>query len=158
MGAQTNEKSPLDRTRLCELAKVPRGKHIRWTHDHLLASKLRYGELDLIRAAILDELTRVVKPSLAKTAWLQVEAGLDTIGPYLQVMVCTTTKRAYLVHSSAELDQLLPRNEPVIVVELGERIEEARNRLREFRTTTTQRPSTQPAPAVPAIVPLRGGG
>lgn len=156
MGAQTN-KSPLDRTRLCELAKVPRGKHIRWTQDQLLASKQRYGELDLIRAAILDELTRVVKPSLAKTAWLQVEAGLDAIGPYLQVLVCTTTKRAHLVHNSTELDQMLPRNEPVIVVELGERIAEARNRLREFRTTTTQGSNAQHAPAVPATVPLRGG-
>lgn len=156
MGAHTNDKSPLDRTRLCELAKVPRGKHIRWTHDHLLAAKQHYGELDLIRAAILDELTSVVKPSLAKTAWLQVEAGLDTIGPYLQVMVCTTTKRAYLVHNSAELDQLLPRNEPVIVVELGERIDKARSRLREFRTTTTQRPNTQRAAVAPAIVPLQG--
>lgn len=154
MGVHTNEKSPLDRTRLCELAKVPRGKHIRWTKDRLLASKQDYGELDLIRAAILDELTRVVGPSLAKTAWLQVEGDLDVIAPYLQVIMCTTTKRAYLVHDSTELDRLLPRNEPVIVVELGERIEEARSRLREFRTTTAQRQRAQQAPAAPAIVPL----
>jgi hypothetical protein len=133
MSGQVNGKTPLDRTRLCELAKVARGKHIRWTKDRLLTAKQEYGEFDLIRAAILDELTLVVKPSLAKTAWLQVEKDLDAITPNLQVIVCTTTKRAYAVHDSSDLDRLLPRNEPVIVVELAERVKQARSRLREFR-------------------------
>ncbi len=154
MGVQINGKVPLDRTRLCQLAKVPRGKHIRWTKDRLLATKQEYGELDLIRAAILDELTRVVKPSLAKTTWLQVEKDLNTLTPHLQVMVCTTTKRAYSIQDSTQLDRLLPRNEPVIVIELAERVEEARSRLREFRRTTTQQARTRKPPDAAAVLPL----
>jgi hypothetical protein len=154
MGVQMNGKAPLDRTRLCELAKVPRGKHIRWTKDRLLAAKQEYGELDLIRAAILDELTRLVKPSLAKTAWLQVEKDLNTLTPRLQVMISTTTKRAYVIRDGTQLDRLLPRNEPVIVVELAERVEEARSRLREFRSTTAQPVGTRQSPDGAALLPL----
>jgi hypothetical protein len=154
MGVQTNGKAPLDRTRLCQLARVPRGKHIRWTKDRLLAAKQEYGELDLIRAAILDELTRVVRPSLAKAAWLQVERDLDTLTPHLQVIVSTTTKRASIVQDSTQLDRMLPRNEPVIVVELAGRVEEARSRLREFRSTTNQPVGIQQPPGVAAVLPL----
>jgi hypothetical protein len=154
MVVQINGKASLDRTRLCQLAKVPRGKHIRWTKDRLLASKQEYGELDLIRAAILDELTRVVKPSLAKTAWLQVEKDLDTLAPRLQIMVSTTTKRACIIQDGTRLDRVLPRNEPVIVVELAERVEEARSRLREFRSTTIQPARTRQPPDEAAVLPL----
>jgi hypothetical protein len=60
MGAQSHRQL-LDRSKLCDLAGIDRGKHIRWTTAGLLASKSGFNEIDLIRAAILDELTRVLK-------------------------------------------------------------------------------------------------
>ena len=150
MGAHANGKIELDRTRLCQLAQVSRGKHIRWTNERLLAAKPEYRELDLIRAAILDELTLVAKPSVARTAWLQIEKALDVMTPNLQVVIATTTKRAHAIHDSAELDRYLPRNEPVIVIALADRVQLARTRLREFRTNTANQ-QTRPAHARRAL-------
>jgi hypothetical protein len=155
MGAQINGKAPLDRTQLCKLAGVSRGKHIRWTKEGLLSAKQEYGELDLIRAAMLDELTVIVKPSVAKTAWRQIEKDLHVIVPGLQVVVATTTKRAHAIHTEIELDRVLPRNEPVVVVALTERVELVRARLREFRANTAEQ---QAEPQAPRILKLQRNG
>jgi hypothetical protein len=156
MDGHTNGRVPIDRTRLCQLAQVSRGKHIRWTNEQLLSAKPEYGELDLIRAAILDELTLVAKPSVAKTAWQQIEQNIDVLKPDLQVVIAPTTARAHAIHNSTELDRLLPRNEPVIVIALDKRVERARARLREFRTNTGER-HTPPAPTL-HIVPSESAG
>jgi hypothetical protein len=154
MDGQVNGRVPLDRTRLCQLAQVSRGKHIRWTNEQLLTAKPEYGELDLIRAAILDELTRIAKPAVARTAWLQIERGLDVMIPDLQVVIAPTTARAHAIHNSSELDQHLPRNETVIVVALADRVEQARTRLREFRASTAEKPR----PPTFHVVPLESAG
>lgn len=154
MDDRMNGRVPLDRTRLCQLAQVSRGKHIRWTNERLLTAKPEYGELDLIRAAILDELTRIAKPAATRTAWLQIEKNIDVMTPNLQVVIAPTTARAHAIHDSSELDRLLPRNETVIVVALADRVEQARTRLREFRTNTAE----QPAPPTLHIVPFESAG
>jgi len=135
MDGQTDNRAPIDRTRLCKVADVSRGKHIRWTQLKLLSAKDEYGELDLIRAAILDELHVVLKPSVAKTAWLQIAGDIDVLKPRLQILVAPATERAHAIYGSQELDEILPRNEPVIVVALEERIDKVRERLREFRSS-----------------------
>jgi hypothetical protein len=129
----------LDRSRLCDLAGVERGKHIRWTKLELLPNKPMYGEFDLIRAAAFDELSRVLKPALAKTAWHQVEPALGLAKGRLDVVVAVDTKTASLVHTADELDRAMPRNAPVVVVELGARIERARDRLKQYCHVTADR-------------------
>jgi hypothetical protein len=156
MDGSIDEKAPIDRTRLCQLAQVSRGKHIRWTNEQLLTAKPEYGELDLVRAAILDELTTIAKPTVAKAAWLQIKQNMDVLKPGLQVVIAPDTARAHAIHGSRELDELLPRNEPVIVIALADRVEQARARLREFRAHTGQR-SSRPIAAL-RIVPLESTG
>jgi hypothetical protein len=48
----------------------------------------------LVRAAILDELTKIAKPSVAKTASLQIWQNIDVLKPNLQVVIAPTTARA----------------------------------------------------------------
>ncbi len=156
MDDHIDSRAPIDRTRLCHLAQVSRGKHIRWTKEELLTAKREYNELDLIRAATLDELTLIAKPSVARTAWLQIEQNIDVLKPDLQVVIAPTTERAHAIHDGKELDLLLPRNEPVIVIALHERIEQARTRLREFRANTADQ-DTPPAPTL-QLVPLESAG
>jgi hypothetical protein len=122
----------LPRDRLCELARVERGKHLRWVEDDLLTRKNAYGELDLVRAALLDELNRVLKPRTARAVWLQIRNDLDVPGPQLEVVVARATCRATLIRSDHELGNVLPRGEEVVVVQLHPRADEARTRLRAF--------------------------
>jgi hypothetical protein len=138
MAARSNSVVTLDRTRLCELGKIPRGKHIRWTGGGLLSEKPHYDEADLIRAAALDQLTRTVKPQLAQAAWRQIQHSLDPEAQRLEVVLSPGTKRAFLIHGAVELDQVLPRDEAVIVVELTSRIREARTRLADYLATGTE--------------------
>jgi hypothetical protein len=135
MAAHSNSVVTLDRTRLCELGKIPRGKHIRWTGGGLLSEKPHYDEEDLIRAAALDHLTRTVKPQLAQAAWRQIEHSLDPEAQRLEVVLSPGTKRAFLIQGAVELDQVLPRDEAVIIVELTSRIREARTRLADYLAT-----------------------
>ncbi len=127
----------LDRSKLCDLVGIDRGKHIRWTQAGLLEAKTSYDEKDLVRAAALDELTRVAKPLLAQAAWRQIERDLDLTGARLDVILSTDTRRARLVRSAHDLDRLAPRNSPIVIVELAPRIGGVREKLREFLANTS---------------------
>jgi hypothetical protein len=135
MGGHLDTTVELERARLCKLGNVPRGKHIRWGAAKLLAEKPHYDELDLIEAVVLDQLTRTVKPQLAQAAWRQIRPSLDPEAPRIEVVLSTGTKRAFLINEALQLDQVLPRDEAVIVVELTSRIREARTRLADYRAS-----------------------
>jgi hypothetical protein len=135
MGGYLDTGVELERARLCKLGKVPRGKHIRWSAAKLLADKPHYDELDLVEAVVLDQLTRTVKPQLAQAAWRQIRQSLDPEASRVEVVLSPGTKRAFLISEALQLDQVLPRDEAVIVVELTSRIREARTRFADYRTS-----------------------
>jgi hypothetical protein len=124
----------LDRSRLCEVGEIDRAKHIRWTQARLLREKPRYGELDLIRAVVLDELTKVLKPKNAGIAWGRIQNDIDHPGQRLEVVFSVATTDAILLRTGGSLDGTLPRNEPIFLVPLHDRIARARQRLATFRS------------------------
>jgi hypothetical protein len=149
----------LPRERLCQLAGVERGRHRRWLDEGLLPAKRRYGEIDLVKAAALDELALVLKPRSAKIVWLTIAQDLGIPGPWLEVVVRQADLESRLARSADELIAAMPRNEPVVVVSLHGRIADVRERLRAFRTRTSRvtRPGLgvgrAPLKSVPATAP-----
>ncbi|MDQ1596670.1 MAG: hypothetical protein QOI70_94 [Microbacteriaceae bacterium] len=99
----------------------------------MLREKRRYGELDLIRAVILDEVNRRLKPKATKSVWPQVETEIDHPGQRLEVVVALSTLDASVARSHSELDVVLPRDEATMVIDLEPRVRRARERLARFR-------------------------
>jgi hypothetical protein len=149
MGSRLDTDVALERTRLCKLGGVSRGKHIRWSTAGLLVEKSLYDELDLIHAVALDQLTRTVKPQLAQAAWRQIRHSLDPDAARVEVVLSPGTHRAFLTGGAVELDQVLPRNQVVVVVELTTRIREARTQLDDYRAS--ERDAQQPQDDGPPI-------
>jgi hypothetical protein len=148
----------LPRERLCQLAGVERGRHRRWQTEGLLARKRRYGEIDVIKAAALDELWGTLRPTAGKIVWPQIAGDLGIPGGSLDVVVRVADYEATIARSADELAAALPRGEPVVVVSLHARIEEARVRLRTFRTRASTSgavsdPREVDVPAPPAELP-----
>jgi hypothetical protein len=143
------------------LAGVEKSKHRRWTSSRhgaaLLAEKAGYGEIDLVRAAALDELVKTLKPATARSVWLQVEPGLDLPGSHLEVVVSRVDQGAALIREPEALSDVLPRGEDVIVVELHGRIAEARQRFAAFRDRNKGKPAGQ-LPAGPAAQAVAAKG
>lgn len=104
----------------------------RWTERGLLADKPLYDETNLIHAAVLDQLTRIVKPALAQAAWVQIRDSLDINASRIEVVISPITKRAFLIAGALELDQVLPRDQAVTVVALGTRISKVRTSLADY--------------------------
>jgi hypothetical protein len=152
MNRRSDDRQLVDRSRLCELANVERGRHIRWSEAAVLHAKERYTELDVLRAAAYDELRKHLKPKLARAVWRQVGDVIDHPGGRLEVVVCTATMSAHIARSARELDRLLPRNEAAIVVDLHPRMTRVRERFAEYRRTaavaggedTAQAPTSAP--------------
>lgn len=132
----------LARESLCQLAEVERAKHRRWLDKGLLRSRTRYGENDVIQAAALAELTLRLKPSLAQAVWNQISESIGVPDETLEVVVALGTREAFLHRAADAAFTELPRNQPMVIVPLGGRIERARERVRTFRGT-----------APPALVP-----
>lgn len=145
----------IPRERVCQLAGVERGRHRRWQEAGLLGKKDRYGEIDVIKAAALDELWRTLKPSGARMVWSQIVGDLGIPCPDLEVVVRPADYRAQIARSGEELAEVLPRGEPVIVVSLHGRIEQARERLRSFRShVPTSAKATGDVALLPSTPPL----
>ncbi len=159
MPVSSNTKFSIDRTRLCELGGLERGKHIRWTKTGVLAGAAPYGELDLIRAVVLDELTEVLKPALARRAWRQIQDDLGLAQGRLDVLAAPQTQSAQLIRNPQQLDQAIPRGQPVILVPLTARIDDARTALSKFRELAgADQPAEIEEPAVERIDAGSGGG
>jgi hypothetical protein len=123
----------LPRERLCLLAGVERGRHRRWLDADLLPEKRLYGEVDLVRAAALDELSKVLKARTARRVWRQVGADLGLPGAYLEVVVRKADSHAVLVRAASELAPAIPRSEELTVVSLHDRIRIARERFTGYK-------------------------
>ncbi len=139
----------LDRTRLCELVDIERTRHVRWTRVGLLSEQEVFGELDLVRAAALKQLVGALKPKLARAVWLQIREEINGFDDdRLEVVVRPATDKAWLVRTSAELDEALPRDTAVFVVSLAAEIAAARKRLEDFLALERQDipDATQPIP------------
>lgn len=132
MVARSNNKT-LTRGRLCALAEIQRTKHRRWIDQDLLPAGPDYGESDLIRAAALDELTRRLSPRVARAAWEQIRDHVDLPLGEIEVVVAPSTLEAHLIRNEPRRWEGLPRNEPIIIVPLHERLRETRRRLDAYR-------------------------
>jgi hypothetical protein len=141
----TADDHPLTRARLCELAEVERAKHSRWQERGLLRRRRRYGLLDLLQAAQLDELGRSLGPKASSSVWLQVSGELGVAGRRLEVVTNLATLEAVLARSDTELAAALPRGERVMVVDLSGRSARARERLRIFSQASPTESEVAPA-------------
>lgn len=140
--------SPLTRARLCELAEVERAKHARWQERGFLRRRRRYGLLDLLQAAQLDELGQALGPKASASVWLQVCGELGVAGRRLEVVTNLATLQAALARSDSELAAALPRSERVMVVDLSARSIRARERLFTFSRAAATGPGVGPKSAV----------
>lgn len=131
MAIPSDTKENFSRARLCLLAQVERGKHKRWLNAGLLREKQRYGLADVLRAALLDELNRALRPQAARSVWLAVRDEIGIPGARLELLVDLATLRADLIRSNDELLARLPRGEQVMVLDLGARAREVNGRVRE---------------------------
>jgi hypothetical protein len=132
MNTPADDDTSLPRARLCQLAEVDRGKHGRWQARGLLAKAAGYGLLDLVGAALLDELNMALGPKASTIVWRRIRAGLGVPGSRLEVVVELSTLAAGLVRSDAELVTALPRGESVVVIDLSARAGRAQERYRQF--------------------------
>lgn len=148
MAVPSDTKENFSRVRLCRLARVERGKHKRWLDAGLLREKQRYGRADVLRAALLDELNRALRPQAARSVWLAVRDEIGIPGARLELLVDLATLRAELIRSDAELLALLPRGEQIMVLDLGARVREVDARVREHLAALPS--GTHAAPAVPS--------
>jgi|SRR6188768_3139432 len=149
MNASADDNS-LTRARLCELAEVERAKHARWQERDLLRRRRRYGLLDLLQAAQLDELGQALGPKASASVWLQVRGELGVAGRRVEVVTNLATLQAALARSDTELAAALPRGERVMVVDLSARSVRARERLCTFSRTAATVPGVELAAAADA--------
>jgi hypothetical protein len=132
MNTPSDNTPSVPRARLCQLAEVDRGKHGRWQARGLLAKRARYGFLDVLQAAQLDELSSRLGPKAGAIVWHRIREQLGIPGQRLEVVVELATFAANLVRSDAELAAALPRGQELIVIELSSRSARARERFQQF--------------------------
>lgn len=126
----------LSRERICDLAGVERARHRRWQDARLLERRKAYGELDLIKAAALNELWRVLKPQAATIVWRQIRGDLDHPGRCLDAVVDMTTRGTILSRSAVQLNKSVPRGVDVRVIDLASPVAEARVRFAQYHAVT----------------------
>ena len=132
----------LPRSSVCDLAETERARHRRWQDAGLLVRKDTYGRLDVLRAAALEHVWAQVGPSRATAVWGQIEAELGVPGATLDVVVDPATRQAVLARNPEELARVLPRDRPLLVIDLGARVRRASTRLEGYLATTRRAPST----------------
>jgi hypothetical protein len=136
----------LTRGRLCELAEVERAGHSRRQSRDLLTRRRRYGLLDVLQAAQLDELDRALGSRAAAAVWPQVRSDLGVAGRRLEVVVNLSTLSARLARTDTELSAALPRGERAMVVDLAARSARARERFAAFARAAAADPAAAEHP------------
>lgn len=140
--SKATDDNDLSRSKLCEIAEIERGKHVRWTGSSgLLPHREMFGALDVVRAAMLNELNVLLKPAKAARVWRQIREDVGLPGTRLEVVIELATCRAEVVRTDEQLVAALGRREPLVVVPLHERANRALERLREYRSTAPDKPS-----------------
>ncbi len=129
MASPSDERVEVSRGRLCEVAKVDRGKHRRWLDDDLLPVKKRYGLIDVLHAALLDELNARLKPKAARTVWRRIRDEIGIPGHRLDLVVDLSTNEPILARTDRQISAAIPRGERVMVLDLGGRARLAYERL-----------------------------
>ena len=150
----------LSRERLCEIAGVERGRHRRWQDAGFLERRGSYGELDVIKAAALNELWRVLKPQAATIVWRQIRGELGHPARCLDAVVDMATRGTVLARSAAQLSRSVPRGVNVRVVDLATPVAVARRRIQEFESLCTGGTDglAAAAPREPLAAVTRRGG
>ena len=132
MNTPADESPGLRRARLCALADVDRGKHLRWQKRGLLERRSSYGLTDVLGAALLDELNSALGPKAARAVWRRVRREIGVPGSRLEIVIVLATLEARLARSDEALAEALPRGEQVVVVDLSARARLAQERFRGF--------------------------
>jgi hypothetical protein len=127
----------LTRDRLCVVAGIERARHRRWSGEGILRSRPPYRELDVVRAAVFDELWTRLGPKRARSAWQQVARDLEMPSGRLEVVFDLNVDAATVARTADELDSALRRGVPTMVIDLGARVERARSELRTYLGNTT---------------------
>ena len=129
----------LSRDRLCRFAGVKRRTHLLWTskRNGLLPDKKEWREVDLIRAAQLGAVWEALGPSRARAAWAHVRNDLPKFADFLELVYVESGERAQLAVSPEELAALIPRSEPVVVVDLAEPMRLAKEKYASFKERQT---------------------
>jgi hypothetical protein len=136
------------RARLCQLAKVERGKHRRWLALDLLRTKRHYAPADVMRAALLDEINEALKPQATKSIWQSIRDEIGIPGNRLDLVVTLSTLKAQLVRSDPELLASLPRGEEVLIIDLSARAAAVDARVQEHLAVLAELGTASPQPLV----------
>lgn len=141
-----NTSVTLTRERLCAVAGIERARHRRWSDEGMLRATPPYRELDVIRAAALDELWTRLGPKRARGAWSQVAPQLEMPSGRLEVVFDLNVDAATVTRTASELDRALRRGIPTMVIDVGARIERARGELRSYLGNAAQLKSAASEP------------
>ena len=125
---------------------------MRWTtKTTLLPDRDLFTTLDLVRAAMFDELNTLLKPARASRVWRRIRDDIGLPGTRLEVVVNLATCEAKVCRTDDELLAALTRRTTIVVLPLHDRAERALHRLREFRAGASTVESAGPAAEVSSL-------